>query len=322
MKITRKILAAALAALLALAPLFIFPAAAETEGAVLLGDVDGDGQINTTDARLIAGYVVGQFTENDLNLSAADVNGDGVVSVYDVLLVLRFSCSCIDSFPVEGGGGSTDSAGGGQSDASVTFSIGSPIITQYPDGAMAYIPINATASAVAACTLELSYNPSVMTFDGSVYYNINYGSYGDYNSSQNSLWMAHGFSDKVRLCFIPTSPKDGNPAGTVAYLPFRLAAGASFSSDPNISNFNIQVQECRDFAGDFIHIVKLKGDVNGDGKIDTVDARLVLQNIIGKLTFVNMNCFDVADVNGDGKVDTVDARLILQYIVGKITSFD
>jgi len=65
------------------------------------------------------------------------------------------------------------------------------------------------------------------------------------------------------------------------------------------------------------------GDVNADGKIDTVDARLVLQYIVKKIDLATLNdtAMEAADVNGDGKIDTVDARLILQYIVNKITEF-
>ena len=59
------------------------------------------------------------------------------------------------------------------------------------------------------------------------------------------------------------------------------------------------------------------GDVNYDGKIDTVDARLILQNIVGKAKLDDVQKL-LADVNGDNKIDTVDARLVLQYIVGKL----
>ena len=63
--------------------------------------------------------------------------------------------------------------------------------------------------------------------------------------------------------------------------------------------------------------VALSGDVNGDGKVDTTDARLVLQHAVGKSVLKEEEQM-MADVNGDGRVDTTDARLILQYTVGKI----
>ena len=66
--------------------------------------------------------------------------------------------------------------------------------------------------------------------------------------------------------------------------------------------------------------VALSGDVNGDGKVDTTDARLVLQHAVGKIQLDEVEQ-EMTDVNGDGWVDTTDARLILQYAVGKIEAF-
>ena len=62
------------------------------------------------------------------------------------------------------------------------------------------------------------------------------------------------------------------------------------------------------------------GDVDGNGKIDSTDARLVLQLAVGKIQ-QNTIIYAAADVDGNGKVDSTDARLILQYAVGKIKTF-
>jgi len=68
--------------------------------------------------------------------------------------------------------------------------------------------------------------------------------------------------------------------------------------------------------------VILYGDVNGDGKVDTADASLVLQKYVGNLDeFPGANGDTAADVNGDGKVDTADASLILQKYVGNLELF-
>ncbi len=61
------------------------------------------------------------------------------------------------------------------------------------------------------------------------------------------------------------------------------------------------------------------GDVDNNGKVDSTDARLVLQYAVKKIT--SLPVLDAADVNSDGKADSTDARLILQYSVKKITSF-
>ncbi|MBE6758357.1 MAG: hypothetical protein E7552_07435 [Ruminococcaceae bacterium] len=62
------------------------------------------------------------------------------------------------------------------------------------------------------------------------------------------------------------------------------------------------------------------GDVNGDSKVDSTDARLTLQYAVRKIPASELD-IDVGDVNGDEKVDSTDARLILQYAVEKIEKF-
>ena len=62
------------------------------------------------------------------------------------------------------------------------------------------------------------------------------------------------------------------------------------------------------------------GDVNGDGKVDALDASLVLQYDAGLITFTEEQIIR-ADVNDDGKADALDASLILQYDAGLIIYF-
>lgn len=65
--------------------------------------------------------------------------------------------------------------------------------------------------------------------------------------------------------------------------------------------------------------LKRNGDLNGDDKINSSDALLVLQHSVGKITLddTQKSC---ADVNKDGKINSSDALMILQYSVGKIDS--
>lgn len=62
----------------------------------------------------------------------------------------------------------------------------------------------------------------------------------------------------------------------------------------------------------------LRGDVNGDGNINAIDAALVLQFSAGLLPA--LPSFDRADVNGDGSVNAIDAALILQFSAGLLTT--
>lgn len=62
-----------------------------------------------------------------------------------------------------------------------------------------------------------------------------------------------------------------------------------------------------------------KGDINGDGKVNTQDARQALLHYIGK-TKLTEEQKKVADINKDGKINTQDARQILLFYIGKINT--
>ena len=58
-----------------------------------------------------------------------------------------------------------------------------------------------------------------------------------------------------------------------------------------------------------------RGDVNGDGKVDSADAMLVMKCDAGLLSLSNGE-IKRADLNGDGKIDSCDAVYILRIAAG------
>ncbi|MDR2533020.1 MAG: dockerin type I repeat-containing protein [Oscillospiraceae bacterium] len=64
----------------------------------------------------------------------------------------------------------------------------------------------------------------------------------------------------------------------------------------------------------------LKGDVNGDGVIDSLDALEILKYEVGLPSVLLTIGWELnmarADVNGDGVIDSLDALEILKYEVG------
>ncbi len=63
-----------------------------------LGDVDNNGAINSTDARLVLQYAVNKIDSTALNVTVADVNDDGIVNSTDARLILQYAVKKIDSF--------------------------------------------------------------------------------------------------------------------------------------------------------------------------------------------------------------------------------
>lgn len=59
----------------------------------------------------------------------------------------------------------------------------------------------------------------------------------------------------------------------------------------------------------------LAGDVNGDGKVNSIDAALALKNSAGLESFSTAQK-SAADFNGDGGVDSIDAAMILKENAG------
>ena len=58
---------------------------------VMIGDVNGDGRINTRDARALLTYVAGLTKDGDtLNIAAADCNGDGRINTRDARILLLY----------------------------------------------------------------------------------------------------------------------------------------------------------------------------------------------------------------------------------------
>ena len=76
-------------------------AALVAKSAVVYGDVNGDGVVDTADAVLVLQRAAKLIDDNALNIAAADVNGDNVIDTADAVLILQKAAKLIEKFPVE-----------------------------------------------------------------------------------------------------------------------------------------------------------------------------------------------------------------------------
>lgn len=67
---------------------------------VLYGDLNGDGEIDITDAGLLIQYCNGMRELTEEQLAAADLNDDGEASLADAALLVQYCNGLINSFPV------------------------------------------------------------------------------------------------------------------------------------------------------------------------------------------------------------------------------
>lgn len=66
---------------------------------ILMGDVDGNGEVDIFDANLIVACYNGTADLTEEQLAAADVNGDGDVDIFDANLVVSYYNGTVDKLP-------------------------------------------------------------------------------------------------------------------------------------------------------------------------------------------------------------------------------
>ena len=97
-------------------------------------------------------------------------------------------------------------------------------------------------------------------------------------------------------------------------VPAAAEESVDISADEVISSSAVKY-EIKTSASDFAY-----GDANGDGKINTADAVVVLK-YAAEMMELDETQMITADTNSDGNVNTADAVLILKYAAGMITEF-
>ena len=171
------------------------------------------------------------------------------------------------------------------------------------------------ATNVGSCDLTLSYDPLiaiVSDVDG-----------GDFDSLQANLEDAA--DGVIRIGAYQTSRPGFNGDVVLAEVTFMTMGevGASTVLDLDVTTLKDVTPECNPIpylVEDGSFTVLLKGDANGDGRIDMADCMDLAKHILSLSGFEQI-VEAAVDVNGDGEIDMADCMYLAKHIL-EIVGFE
>lgn len=155
---------------------------------------------------------------------------------------------------------------------------------------------------------------------------VNWIMYSVHLSASNS----HTHSYKMTVTQKPTCTSTGTETYTCScgssYTKTIPATGHSavwvYSARPSVYNMGLRHMECsvcHKVISSTSTVAKSTADVNGDGKVNSSDALIVLRYSVGNTSLIKGSAALLnADANGDGKINSSDALIILRISIGAI----
>lgn len=316
-------------------------------GATAYGDVNEDGTVNAEDALIVLQYASGKKSLDDDKIKIADVDGNGEINQIDAQLILKKSTKLIVIFPVE-----EDAYGFAAGDVNFDGKINSSdaqLVLKYIESKTILTEYQQTLADVSGdgnvtqldAELILNYSAKKISSFPIVDSKCKYYTLGDVNedgviNSGDALVVQQYVNGTVTLTAIQQVAADVTEDGKITSEDAELILQVSVGKTEFDTNVNTNTTVNTDTSTDTstntttdssttqttpVEQALVYGDVDGDGSINSTDARLALQHSSGKITLTGMQ-FKCADVDGNGKVEAIDAELILKYSVKKIDKLD
>ncbi len=299
----------------------------------VIGDINGDGNIDGKDATQIIRYINGLgslIDKNDKLLFNADVNADGKVDIIDVSLIERLVNGKIHSeLPNEP---ITDYVFYGDVEENGEIdNVDAAMIASYINGSWSLTKQqlkNADVNEdgkIDKVDYQLIYGEFMGFLEGKLpdYPIKDYILYGDVNedgviTEEDSTLLSNFLNNNTKISDQALKNSDINGDGKVniidlGLLQMYIANPDNYKNSQNISLPYIPIDKS--------YYTIQYGDVNLDGEVDTFDVTESSNYYLDSTSSLKGQQLLNADVNGDGKINRIDTALIFDLSFGtKINS--
>jgi C1A family cysteine protease/N-acetylneuraminic acid mutarotase len=300
---------------------------------IKIGDVDGNGFIDTFDYLLLLKYSNGTIddfpVEDDLWIG--DLDGDGLINNTDVSLMRQRIYGEIGFFPKEQVKAPSFSLAEGTYSSAQTVTLESTtegaIIRYTADGTMPTStselytgPINVSNSKIIKAyaskegMVDSDIASATYTIISKVENPVISPTGGTYTSIQAVTLSCATEGATIRYTTDGTTPTSTSPLYTDPITVAGSKAIKAYAEKDDMMDSDISTAE--------YELAIRVGDVNGDGNVDAVDYALLkiyLEN--PPYDFPVDDDMWAGDLNGDGSIDAIDLFLMKQFIDGQIAYF-
>jgi len=269
------------------------------------GDVNGDGELDLTDAVSIARYIDGLETFTPEQKSAADYDGDGVITYYDATAIarvdigysreeaIRMAHSTVgiqddDSYKID-----HDTNIGGNLDVNGNLNVSGGIHVEGGSGDVDGDGEVTTADAFLI-TKYLN-NTTTFTSEQKLIADVDGDGVITMSDALIATRIGYGYTkdESIKYVYSKVGPVDAN----LYKIDYNTDIGGNLDVNGNLN------------VSGGIRAEGGSGDVNGDGLLDTRDSKDIAWYLSGDLEFIPEQK-SAADYDGDGLITHYDAKAI------------
>lgn len=154
---------------------------------------------------------------------------------------------------------------------------------------------------------DITYDSSKLELVGGAWKNVNGAVISDWNSADKNAVLAFSSNTDLNKAIFTLTFKVADDADDAA-----ASVGCTLSARQKPENGTETEVEIAVIPGSIIISKTLRGDVNGDGYLDSDDAIYMLSHVLmPEMYSINQN----GDFNKDGSIDSDDAIYLLYYVL-------